>query len=473
MTHTAESPELWQHSATQISSLLRDRKISPVDVLQAVLQRYEKVNPTINAVVTLDAEGAHDAARAAEQRLMRGEQLSELDGVPVTIKDNIQVKGLRATWGSALYRGYVPQRDELAVTRLRAAGAVIVGKTNTPEFALSGFTDNRLFGPTRNPWHTDLTPGGSSGGAVAALAAGIAPLALGTDAGGSIRRPASYAGVVGFRPSTGRIARAYGFPPMAGDFQVIGPAARTVEDVAMLFRHLSGPDPIDLTSLRAPPQESRAQRPLRIRCVLSMGNVPIEPEIVNSVREATTILKSLGHEVVEGAAPYDVANVDQIWGTLSAAGLARVLTTYVGWREKIHPSLIPVAERGATVTGIEYALALDAVAELRRSMAQAFDQYDVLATPTCAAHPWPIGTPYPKEIDGVPVGPRGSALFSTFVNAAALPAISLPVKPSASGLPIGMQLVARYDSDETLLSLAAEFESAQPWASRWPEIELR
>jgi aspartyl-tRNA(Asn)/glutamyl-tRNA(Gln) amidotransferase subunit A len=465
-----ESRELWLHSATQISSLLAVRKISPVEVLQAVLQRYERVNPVINAVVTLDAEGAHEAARASEQRMMRGERLSELDGVPVTIKDNIQVQGLRATWGSALYRDYVPQRDELAVARLRAAGAVIVGKTNTPEFALSGFTDNRLFGPTRNPWHTALTPGGSSGGAVAALAAGIAPIALGTDAGGSIRRPASYAGVVGFRPSTGRIARAYGFPPMAGDFQVIGPAARTVDDVAMLFRHLSGPDPIDLTSLRAPAQESRAQRPLRIRSVINMGDAPIEPDIVHSVREATTILKSLGHEVVEDVAPYDVGNIDQIWGTLSAAGLARVLTTYAGWREKIHPSLIPVAERGGTVTGIEYAQALDAVTEVRRIMAQEFDKYDVLVTPTCAAHPWPIGTPYPKEINGVPVGPRGSALFSTFVNAAALPAVSVPVKPSASGLPIGMQLVGRYGSDEMLLALAAEFESGQPWATRWPEI---
>ncbi|MGQ0524614.1 MAG: amidase, partial [Betaproteobacteria bacterium] len=343
--------------------------------------------------MTLDTEGAHAAARASEQRMMRGERLSELDGVPVTIKDNIQVKGLRATWGSELYRDYVPQRDELAVARLRSAGAVIVGKTNTPEFALSGFTDNRLFGPTRNPWQTGLTPGGSSGGAVATLAAGIAPIALGTDAGGSIRRPASYAGVVGFRPSTGRIARAHGFPPMAGDFQVIGPAARTVDDVAMLLRHLSGPDPIDLTSLRAPQQEGGAQRSLRIRCVINMGNAPIEPDIVDSVREAIATLKSLGHEVAEGDAPYDVANIDQIWGTLSAAGLARVLTTYAGWREKIHPSLVPVAERGATVTGIEYVQALDAVTEVRRSMAQVFDQYDVLVTPTCAAHPWPIGTP--------------------------------------------------------------------------------
>jgi len=461
--------QLWQHSATQVASLLRDRKISPVEVLQSVLQRYEKVNPAINAVVTLDTEGAYAAARGSEQRLMRGERLSELDGVPVTIKDNIHVKGLRATWGSEFYRDYVPERDELAVARLRAAGAVIVGKTNTPEFALSGFTDNRLFGPTKNPWQTELTPGGSSGGAVAALAAGIAPIALGTDAGGSIRRPASYAGVVGFRPSTGRIARAYGFPPMAGDFQVIGPAARTVDDVAMLFRHVAGPDPIDMTSLRPSPQES-AQRPLRIRCVLGMGNAPIEPEIVSAVREAATVLKSLGHEVAEDAAPYDVSNIDQIWATLSAAGLARVLTAYAGWREKIHPSLVPVAERGAKVTGIEYAQALDAVTDLRRSMAQAFDQYDVLATPTCAAHPWPIGTPYPKEINGVPVGPRGSALFSTFVNAAALPAISVPVKPSTIGLPIGMQLVSRYGSDETLLSLAAEFESAQPWAARWPKI---
>jgi aspartyl-tRNA(Asn)/glutamyl-tRNA(Gln) amidotransferase subunit A len=238
----------------------------------------------------------------------------------------------------------------------------------------------------------------------------------------------------------------------------------------MLFRHLSGPDPIDLTSLRAPLQASGAQRPLRIHCVMNMGSAPIEPDIVNSVREATATLKALGHEVVQGPAPYDVGNIDQIWGTLSAAGLARVLETYAGWQEKIHPSLIAVAERGLMIKGIEYVQALDAVTEVRRSMAQAFDNYDVLVTPTCAAHPWRIGESYPKEINGVPVGPRGSALFSTFANAAALPAISVPVRPSASGIPIGMQLVGRYGADETLLSLATEFESAQPWATRWPEL---
>src|SRR5688500_12430906 len=167
---------LWQLSASDLSTLMADRKVSPVELLETVLERHERLNPLLNAIVTLDVDGAHAAARASEQRMMQRRRASPLDGVPITIKDNIHVQGLRATWGSALYSGFMPPRDEISVARLRAAGAVNVSKTNTPEFALSGCTDNRLFGPTRNPWHTHMTPGGSSGGAVAALAVGMAPL---------------------------------------------------------------------------------------------------------------------------------------------------------------------------------------------------------------------------------------------------------------------------------------------------------
>lgn len=239
------SGELWRLSAVEIGRLLARRVVSPLEVLTEILDRREKLDPILNAVVTLDREGATAAAAASEERYRTRASLGPLDGIPITIKDNLYVGGMRATWGSRLYSDFTAPADDIAVARLRAAGAVIIGKTNTPEFAISGHTDNPLFGVTRNPWDPSLTPGGSSGGAVAGVAAGLFPLALATDAGGSIRRPASYAGVVGLRPSTGAVARAFGFPPLALDFQAVGPIARTVSDLALMFEVIAGPDSRD------------------------------------------------------------------------------------------------------------------------------------------------------------------------------------------------------------------------------------
>jgi aspartyl-tRNA(Asn)/glutamyl-tRNA(Gln) amidotransferase subunit A len=467
--------KLWQLSAFEASTLMESRKVSPVELLDAVLERHGRLNPALNAIVALDADGARGAARASEQRMMKSKRAGPLDGVPITIKDNIHVKGFRATWGSLLYRDFLPPRDDIAVARLRAAGCVIIGKTNTPEFALSGFTDNRVFGPTRNPWDTEMTPGGSSGGAVSALAVGMAPIALGTDAGGSIRRPASYTSTVGLRPSTGRIARAHGFPGLVADFQVIAPAARTVADVELLYRCMAGPDPTDPASLACAATSNEGgerTRRLRIRCVTSIGDAPIDQEIASAVNAAAAVLGSLGHKVEEGGAPYDTESIDRIWGTLSTVRLARVLAKHPGWREKVHPTSVAPGERGAAIAAVEYVEALDAVTELRRKIAQEFEAFDVLVTPTSGAHPWPIGTPFPNQIAGRQAGARSSAVFTTFVNAAALPAINVPITPSESGMPIGMQLVARYGGDETLLALAREFEAAQPWSARWPKIAL-
>jgi aspartyl-tRNA(Asn)/glutamyl-tRNA(Gln) amidotransferase subunit A len=277
------------------------------------------------------------------------------------------------------------------------------------------------------------------------------------------------------RPSTGRIARAYGFPGLAGDFQVIAPAARTVADVELLYRCISGPDPLDPASLACaatPDLAGEWSRKLRIRCVTSAGDTPIDREIISAVKSAAKVLVSLGHEVEEGGAPYDPDTIDGIWTVLSSAGLARVVERHAHWRENVHPTSIVTAERGAAMSAVQYVEALDKVADLRRNIAHAFEAFDILITPTSGAHPWPIGVPYPKEIDGRTANARSSAIFTTFVNAAALPAISVPITPSVSGVPIGMQMVARYGADEALLSLARAFESAQPWSDRWPRIAL-
>ena len=465
-------------SALELGHLIARREVSAVDVLDNFLARYERLNPHLNAIVAMDVEAARSEARQAEARALGGATLSALDGIPITVKDNIFVAGLPATWGSRIYARFRPPCDDIGIARLRAAGANLVAKTNTPEFALAAHTDNLLFGATRNPWNPDLTPGGSSGGAAAALAAGLAPLAVGTDAGGSIRRPAAYTGVVGFRPSTGRIPRAFGFPPLAHDFQVVAPAARTVDDTYLLFRTMAGADARDRSSLcfhdyPLPEQLNERQLPrLRIRCVFAIDAAPVDPEVRENVAAAAGVLADLGHIVDEGPPPYELTQVEQIWSTLSSAGLARVVAQQHDWKTRVHPASRSIAERGLTVPSHAYIGALEATHELRVRLAAFFEDIDIVLTPASASLPWPVGKPYPEQIAGRDAGPRGGALFSTFVNAGGLPAVAVPVTPSSAGIPIGMQLAARFGADVLLLRLAREYEDAAPWAGRWPTLNL-
>lgn len=472
---SSNASALWQLPAVELADLFERRAASPMEVLEVFLDRCARLNPLLNAIVALDESGARASAHAAERRMLDGSRLGLLDGVPVTVKDNIFVKGLKATWGSSLYRDFYPGQDDIAVDRLRAAGAVILGKTNTPEFALAAYTDNPVFGATKNPWNPTLTPGGSSGGAVASLAAGMSPLALGTDAAGSIRRPAGYTGVVGFRPTTGRIARYHGFPPLAGDFQVIAPAARTVADTEALYRTVAGPDMRDRASNgcavargAGPSSPSR----LRVRCVLRIDDAPIDRQIVAAVRSAADLLLELGHFVEEGAAPYALEEIERTWLTLSASGLARVVSKYPDWNEKISPAAAAICERGRRLTAIEYVEALDTIAKLRAGFVDAFDAFDILLTPTSAAQPWSVETQYPTQIDGRDAGPRAAAVFATFVNAAGLPAISIPAGRDSAGLPVGMQLVGSYGADDLVIGLAAQLETARPWSMSWPPLAL-
>lgn len=464
---------LWTLGATELSRRYEARDLSPVEVLDAVLDRCKAVNPRLNAVVTLDEEGSRRAAHASEARWRAGAPLGPLDGVPVTVKDNLLVQGLRATWGSRLYADYVPAKDELPVTRLRRQGVVILGKTNVPEFTLQGYTDNPLFGPTGNPWDRRLTPGGSSGGAVAAVASGIGPLAIGTDGGGSTRRPASHTGLVGLKPTPGRIPRAGGFPQILHDFEVIGPLARTTADAALLFTALAGPDRQDPNSLGwlKPGPSRQAPVGLRILYVPRFGGSPVDPEIAESVAEAVHGFERLGHHVTEGEAPFDLSALDRIWAVVGPVGLAWLLRDRPGWHDLVGAPLRAMADSGSALTASDYVGALDEVAKLRAQFATFFTSRDVILTPSAAALPWPAGASHPEAIAGEPVGPRGHAVFTAFANAAALPGISVPCRPSRSGLPIGFQLVGRPGADEELLALCASYEEVHPWSERWPPIE--
>ena len=455
---------LWMLGATELIRGYRAGAFTPADTLDAILDRADR----INAIVTFDRDHARGAACASEQRWRTQTALGPLDGVPLTVKDNIHVGGLRATWGSRLFADHVAAEDELAVARVRAQGAV--GKTNCPEFTLQGYTDNLLFGPTRNPWNMSLTPGGSSGGAVAAVAARLGPLALATDGGGSIRRPASHTGLVGLKASIGRVARVGGFPAILHDMEVIGPIARTVADAALLLSVINGPDPRDRTSLAVPRElvEGYALPPQRILYVPRFGDSPVDPQIAASVREAASNLAQIGHKIEEGPAPFELALIDRIWSVIGPSGLAWLLRDRDGWHEKVAAPLAQVADHGASLGGADYVDALDKIAKLRAGLAEFFSRFDLILTPTAAALPWPAEVTHPSTIDGTPVGPRGHAVFTAFANAAGIPAISIPCRPSGEGLPVGMQLIATFGADDLLLRLAARYEQSYPWADRWP-----
>jgi aspartyl-tRNA(Asn)/glutamyl-tRNA(Gln) amidotransferase subunit A len=445
---------LWSLSATRLGEGFARGAFTPSDALEAVLARIAALNPGLNAVVTLDAEGARRDAAASTGRWRAGRAAGALDGVPITVKDNIPVAGLRASWGSLLLADYVPVRDELPVARLRASGAVILGKTNCPEFSLQGYTDNKLFGPTRNPWNPALTPGGSSGGAAAGVAAGFGPIAIGTDGGGSIRRPACHTGLVGFKPTAKHVARADGFPPILLDFEVIGPLTRTVAD-ARLVMDVIGPVPI------LPPS------PRRIRFVPHFGSAPVDPEVAASVAAAATALRQLGHSVEEGEVPFACAPLDAAWPVIGQTGLAWLLQSYEGWEGLATDAVAAMAAAGGALPATAYFGALQVVRALQSELSGFFRDYDLILTPSAAALPWLATQSHPEEIDGQPVGPRGHAVFTAFANLAGCPGINLPCAPSAAGLPIGFQLVGAQGADATVLAVAEQYEAAHPWRDLW------
>lgn len=465
---------LWSLSATDLVAGYSKAAFTPVDVLESCQARLKQVNPTLNAVIHTALSQASDAARQSAARWARGEPRSGIDGVPLTVKDNIHVAGMPTTWGSALFQNDVPARDETPVAVLRQAGAVVLGKTNVPEFTLQGYTDNLIFGATRNPWDLALTPGGSSGGAVAAVAAGIGPVALGTDGGGSIRRPASHTGLVGLKPSLGRVSRGHGLPSILHEYEVIGPIARTVADVERIMQVIGVADAEDPRSSRYASQPFEPQPPIapcKILYLPSFSTHPVDKHIQASVDQAVARLAALGHHVCrrEHATIADPLN-ESVWPVIVGTALAWLLRDQKGWEQRIDPTLVDTAHQGMRLTAAQYLDALDKISQLRRAMMQLFGQYDLVITPSAAALPWAVHEVYPHVIDGHEVGPRGHAIFTAFVNVTGLPALNLPAAPAPNGLPIGFQIIGPEGSDARLCSLGRAYEAAHPWRDRWPPL---
>ncbi|NGM22453.1 amidase [Roseomonas stagni] len=454
--------EAWRLSATELAARYRAGTLRPSEALASVLARIAQANPAINAIATLDEAGAKEAAAAADARFSAGKPLSALDGVPVSIKDNITQAGLRCAWGSELYLDYVSEHDETPVARLRAAGAVLIGKTNVSEFTLGrGNIDTKAFGVTRNPYNPALTSGASTGGGAAAVATGFGPVTLGTDGGGSIRRPACHNGLVGLKPSTGRVARRHGLPIILDDAEVIGPIARTVDDLAATLSLIQGPLAEDRLSIGVPGPHEEPPPPknLRVLYIPQFGDWKVDAPVAESCAEAARNMAALGHRVTTGKLPVDLALFEKHWPTFTQGGLAWLLRGKE-WRGKIGAIYEEMADRGATLTAADYIDGLAAFREVQAQFAIAFQDWDVLMTPTAGALPWPADQ----------FGPPHNRAFTGIVNAGGLPGMNVPCAPSADGLPIGFQLIGPYGADWLLVALARQYEAAHPWADRWPPL---
>jgi aspartyl-tRNA(Asn)/glutamyl-tRNA(Gln) amidotransferase subunit A len=463
---------LWQWSACDLHRAYRNGQTTPLAALHACMARIAEVNPKINAFVARREAVWQDAGESTA-RYRLGQPLSALDGLPISIKDNLCTADMPTTWGSPALRGHQSGIDEWPVARARAAGALIVGKTNVPEFTLEGYTDNALFGPTRNPWNLALTPGGSSGGAVASVAAGCTPLAMGTDGGGSIRRPASHCGIVGFKPSIGSIARGNGLPSLLLDFEVVGSMARSVADARLLFEVLRGPvdgDRASLAAAAANPVSRPLTKPLRVLYVPTLNQAPVDLEIDANCSAAARQIALLGNTVHTGELPLQLDDINSAWSSVGQIGLAALFARHPGWRQRASVKYSDMAELGHAVSAPALWALLSSIERLREACTNLFQEWDVIAMPSAAALPWPAAQAFPTEIAGQTVGPRGHAVFTGWVNAAGLPAISIPVAPSINGLPIGLQLIGAYGTDDALFDLAQVIEGQIPWAHRWPKI---
>jgi amidase len=453
--------------AVELAKLYRSRKASPREVMEAVLARIDAVNPRVNAVVTLARESALWEARRATAALKRGAPLPALFGVPLGVKDVTETKGVRTTYGSRLFEDHVPDEDALVVQRLRAAGAIIVGKTNTPEFAFGPNTVNAVFGATRNPWNLAMTAGGSSGGSAAALATGMCALAEGTDLGGSLRGPASHCGVVGFRTSPGLVPR---YPSvLAWDtYSVEGPMARTIADTALMLSVMAGPDDRSPISYDVDPREflSAVKAPSvkgwRIAWTPDFGGVVDVDDQVRTVFErAVGVFRSLGARV-ESASP-DVGDVPEIVrltrGLLMVARHAEKLPEH---RATLQAGLVENTEQGLALSSREIARG-----ELLRTrqwerMREFLEPRDVLITPTAATPPFPIDQPHARGMQ--------RSYLTYAVSVLGLPAISIPAGFTTDGLPVGLQIIGKRRGEAAVLRAAAAFEAAQPWAAHRPPV---
>jgi amidase len=451
-------------SLVDTAAQVRAGEVSAREVTTAVLARIEGLDPTLRAFITVAADQALRDADALDARRRRGERLGLLHGVPVGIKDTIETAGIRTTYGSLLYKDNVPAEDQLCVERLRAAGAIVIGKTNTSEFAIGPFTFNKLAGLCQNPHDLGRTPGGSSGGSAAAVAAGLCAGAIGSDFGGSLRVPASFCGLVAFRSSPGRVPQ---YPKLAAwdTLNINGPMTRTVRDTAAMMAAMSGPDPRDPTSVAEPGEslllpETPASLPgLRIAWSPDLGGIPLQKSVRAACERAVARLSRLGWRV--DAAHPDMDGVTDLWNKVRAFLVLHThLDNVTRHRDAMPESVVWNVEQYMALSAHDVGLAEQARTRLYHRVREFLTRHDLLITPAVSVEPWKAGVPFPADIDGVPVPNYYDwAKLSWAFSVTGLPALSLPCGRTESGMPVNLQIVGPHLGERKVLAAAQAIEA--------------
>ena len=481
MSTTAPANEICRMDAVHLAEAIRSRAVSPVEVIDAVLDRMDRLEPTLHAFCTPTPDAAREDARRIEADLTSGRDAGPLAGVPVGIKDLVATKGVPTVMGSWAYRDFVPDEDDVVVERLKDAGAIVLGKTNVPEFGYSGVGHNPVFETTVNPWDTTKTSGGSSAGSGAAVAAGMGPFAIGSDGGGSVRIPSSFCGLVGIKASMGRVPLYPGvkderYPGVSSweSLEHIGPMSRTVADGALMLSVIAGPDDRDRNTLPTADfdwtEATRGDiKGLRVAYSPDWGYAAVDPRVSDVVGRAVQVFSDdLGCDVVE-AQPGWENPYEAFWGIVinetDLTGMRR-LADELG--DRMTPHLREVLQQDWTAEQLTSAVV--ARKGVYNKMWRFMREYDLLLTPTLAVPPFETGIQGPTVIDGREVDQFEWLAFTFPMNLCGNPAATVPAGFTDDGLPIGLQIIGRHLDDPTVLRAAAAFEAAAPWADRWPPL---
>jgi aspartyl-tRNA(Asn)/glutamyl-tRNA(Gln) amidotransferase subunit A len=467
-------PDPLHRPLVEVTALLSRGELSPVELMQTTLDRIEATQPRLNAFTSMrDGDDLLADARASAERIARGEA-RPLEGVPLGVKDLEDAEGLVTSKGSLPFKDNLATRDSIQVERLRAAGAIVVGKTNAPEFGYTAITKNLVFGSTHNPWNLERSPGGSSGGTSAAIAGGVIPIGTASDGGGSVRLPAAMTGCFGLKVSYGRIPHGPDKIWVTIDTAVHGPLTRTVEDAALHLDLVAGPHPLDPNSLPPAGLSYRdtlrdLPRGLRIGFSPDLGYTPVQSDVAEVVGDEAAVFAELGHEVelVKGGPPA----VGRDWGLVNSFEAAGMLAEYLPEREsEFGRAFIWGVKQGWRMTPERWAEAGRRREELSRWCAETFERYDLLLTPTLPFDPPPAKGPFPKEIEGQTLPDAGVGAFTIPFNLSLHPAGTVRAGLSQAGLPVGLQIVAPRHRDDRVLQAAWAFEQVRPWADEWPDF---
>jgi len=464
--------EIHELSAYELAKLIRTKKISPVDVIDSFLFRIDSICSKLNAFITIDSENARNSALEAEKAIYnKGNDLGILHGVPVGIKDLQKTKNMRTTFGSLAYKKYIPEEDSIVVKRLKASGAIILGKTNTSEFGISATTENRLVEGCTNPWDAKMTAGGSSGGSAASVAAGLCPLSLGSDGGGSIRIPSSFCGVFGFKPSLGRVADKTDESSMSL-FAQIGPITRDVRDAALMMVAISGPDPDDYLCIKGAPPNflygvKKTPKKMRVAWSKDLGGAPVDKEVQLVSEAFVNSLETLGFDVEE-ASP-ELTSWLEIFNPIALSDLYSSFGFLLKrWGGELMPYTKASLLSGQKVSGAEYSTALKGLLRFKANWSQFFKKYDLLMTPCTAVPAFPLGT-RPERINDKPVSKVWGAFpFTAAANMTGQPAASIPCGLTKGNLPVGLQIIGRSQEDTSVLQAAYILEQNSHFPKRPP-----